>query len=170
MELFKTYKLWPIEPVKGSGCHVWNKEGTQYLDFYGGHAVISIGHCHPTYVEMMQQQLTKLGFYSNAVENSLQVELASRLGEQCGYPGHSLFLCNSGAEANENAFKAASFHTGRKKVLAIGKAFHGRTSGAVAATDNPSIQSASSKARTSRTSALPSSATARRISLRMATR
>ncbi|MBO4657258.1 MAG: aspartate aminotransferase family protein [Bacteroidales bacterium] len=145
MELFKTYKLWPIEPVKGSGCHVWDKEGTQYLDFYGGHAVISIGHCHPTYVEMMQQQLTKLGFYSNAVENSLQVELASRLGEQCGYPGHSLFLCNSGAEANENAFKAASFHTGRKKVLAIGKAFHGRTSGAVAATDNPSIQSAFNK-------------------------
>ena len=145
MELFKTYKLWPIEPVKGSGCHVWDKEGTQYLDFYGGHVVISIGHCHPTYVEMMQQQLTKLGFYSNAVENSLQVELASRLGEQCGYPGHSLFLCNSGAEANENAFKAASFHTGRKKVLAIGKAFHGRTSGAVAATDNPSIQSAFNK-------------------------
>ena len=145
MELFKTYKLWPIEPVKGSGCHVWDKEGTQYLDFYGGHAVISIGHCHPTYVEMMQQQLTKLGFYSNAVENSLQVELAARLGEQCGYPSHSLFLCNSGAEANENAFKAASFHTGRKKILAIGKAFHGRTSGAVAATDNPTIQSAFNK-------------------------
>lgn len=145
MELFKTYKLWPIEPVKGSGCHVWDKEGTQYLDFYGGHAVISIGHCHPTYVEMMQQQLTKLGFYSNAVENSLQVELAARLGEQCGYNGHSLFLCNSGAEANENAFKAASFHTGRKKILAIGKAFHGRTSGAVAATDNPTIQSAFNK-------------------------
>jgi len=145
MELFKTYKLWPIEPVKGRGCHVWDKEGTEYLDLYGGHAVISIGHCHPTYVEMMQQQLTRLGFYSNAVENSLQVELAHRLGEQCGYPGHSLFLCNSGAEANENAFKAASFHTGRKKILAIGKAFHGRTSGAVAATDNPAIQSAFNK-------------------------
>ena len=145
MELFKTYKLWPIEPVKGAGCHVWDKEGTEYLDLYGGHAVISIGHCHPVYVEMMQQQLTKLGFYSNAVENSLQVELAHQLGEQCGYPGHSLFLCNSGAEANENAFKAASFHTGRKKILAIGKAFHGRTSGAVAATDNPAIQSAFNK-------------------------
>lgn len=142
MELFKTYKLWPIEPVSGSGCHVRDREGTEYLDFYGGHAVISIGHCHPVYVEMMQQQLTKLGFYSNAVENSLQVELAAKLGEQCGYDSHNLFLCNSGAEANENAIKAASFHTGRKKLLAIGRAFHGRTSGAVAATDNPSIQSA----------------------------
>ena len=145
MELFKTYKLWPIEPVKGKGCHVWDKEGTEYLDLYGGHAVISIGHCHPVYIDMMQQQLGKLGFYSNAVENSLQVELAQRLGEQCGYADHSLFLCNSGAEANENAFKAASFQTGRKKILAIGKAFHGRTSGAVAATDNPSIQSAFNK-------------------------
>ena len=145
MELFKTYKLWPIEPVRGRGCYVWDKEGTQYLDLYGGHAVISIGHCHPVYVEMMEKQLTQLGFYSNAVENSLQVELARNLGEQCGYASHSLFLCNSGAEANENAFKAASFHTGRKKILAIGKAFHGRTSGAVAATDNPSIQSAFNK-------------------------
>ena len=145
MELFKTYKLWPIEPVKGSGCHVWDKEGTEYLDLYGGHAVISIGHCHPVYVEMMQRQLGRLGFYSNAVENSLQVELARELGLQCGYPDHSLFLCNSGAEANENAFKAASFQTGRKKILAIGKAFHGRTSGAVAATDNPAIQSAFNK-------------------------
>ncbi|MBR3030762.1 MAG: aspartate aminotransferase family protein [Bacteroidales bacterium] len=145
MELFKTYKLWPIEPVRGRGCYVWDKEGTQYLDLYGGHAVISIGHCHPVYVEMMEKQLTQLGFYSNAVENSLQVELARNLGEQCGYASHSLFLCNSGAEANENAFKAASFHTGRKKILAIGKAFHGRTSGAVAATDNPAIQSAFNK-------------------------
>ncbi len=145
MELFKTYKLWPIEPVKGSGCHVWDKEGTEYLDLYGGHAVISIGHCHPVYVEMMQRQLGRLGFYSNAVENSLQVELARELGLQCGYPDHSLFLCNSGAEANENAFKAASFQTGRRKILAIGKAFHGRTSGAVAATDNPAIQSAFNK-------------------------
>ncbi len=145
MELFKTYKLWPIEPVRGRGCYVWDKEGTQYLDLYGGHAVISIGHCHPVYVEMMEKQLTQLGFYSNAVENSLQVELARNLGEQCGYARHSLFLCNSGAEANENAFKAASFHTGRKKILAIGKAFHGRTSGAVAATDNPAIQSAFNK-------------------------
>ena len=145
MELFKTYKLWPIEPVKGEGCHVWDKEGTEYLDIYGGHAVISIGHCHPVYVKMMQQQLERLGFYSNAVENSLQVELARNLGEQCGYASHSLFLCNSGAEANENAFKAASFQTGRSKILAIGKAFHGRTSGAVAATDNPAIQSAFNK-------------------------
>ncbi|MBO7488152.1 MAG: aspartate aminotransferase family protein [Bacteroidales bacterium] len=145
MELFKTYKLWPIEPVKGEGCHVWDKEGTEYLDLYGGHAVISIGHCHPVYVKMMQQQLERLGFYSNAVENSLQMELARNLGEQCGYASHSLFLCNSGAEANENAFKAASFQTGRSKILAIGKAFHGRTSGAVAATDNPAIQSAFNK-------------------------
>ena len=141
MELFKTYKLWPIEPVKGKGCHIWDKEGHRYLDFYGGHAVISVGHCHPVYVDMLQRQTERLGFYSNAVENSLQTELARQLGEQCGYEDYSLFLCNSGAEANENAFKAASFHTGRKKILAMGKAFHGRTSGAVAATDNPAIQS-----------------------------
>ncbi|MCF0178001.1 MAG: aspartate aminotransferase family protein [Bacteroidales bacterium] len=140
MELFKTYKLWPIEPVKGKGCQIWDKNGVEYLDLYGGHAVISIGHCHPTYVEMLSKQANNLGFYSNAVENSLQVEFASQLGEICGYPDYTLFLCNSGAEANENAMKLASFQSGRSKVLALGKAFHGRTSGAVAATDNPSIQ------------------------------
>ena len=124
MDLFKTYKLWPIEPVKGLGCKVWDKNGVEYLDLYGGHAVISIGHSHPTYVAMMTEQLGKLGFYSNAVENSLQVEFARKLGEANGYPDYSLFLCNSGAEANENAIKLASFHTGRRKLLACGKAFH----------------------------------------------
>lgn len=141
MELFKTYKLWPIEPVKGKGCKVWDKNNTEYLDLYGGHAVISIGHSHPTYVQMIHSQLENIGFYSNAVENSLQEELAHQLGKACGYDNYSLFLCNSGAEANENAFKLASFSTGRSKILACGKAFHGRTSGAVAATDNPTIQS-----------------------------
>ena len=141
MELFKTYKLWPIEPVKGLSCKVWDKEGTEYLDLYGGHAVISVGHCHPKYVEALSQQASRLGFYSNAVQNSLQQTLAQKLGEACGYPDYNLFLCNSGAEANENAMKLASFATGRSKILACGKAFHGRTSGAVAATDNPKIQS-----------------------------
>ena len=141
MELFKTYKLWPIEPVKGLGCNVWDKNGTEYLDFYGGHAVISVGHCHPRYLEALNNQASKIGFYSNAVENSLQVTLAHKLGEACGYTDYNLFLCNSGAEANENAMKLASFATGRAKILACSKAFHGRTSGAVAVTDNPKIQS-----------------------------
>lgn len=140
MNLFDVYTLWDIEPVKASGTKVWDSNGTEYLDLYGGHAVISIGHCHPTYTSMLHAQLDKLGFYSNAVQNSLQRELASLLGELSGYPDYSLFLCNSGAEANENAMKAASFQTGRKMILAIGKAFHGRTSGAVEATDNPKIQ------------------------------
>ena len=141
MELFKTYKLWPIEPVKGLGCKVWDKQGTEYLDFYGGHAVISVGHCHPDYLSALTAQAGKLGFYSNAVENSLQTTLAAKLGATCGYPDYNLFLCNSGAEANENAMKLASFATGRSKILACSKAFHGRTSGAVAVTDNPKIQS-----------------------------
>ncbi len=141
MELFKTYKLWPIEPVKGRGCRVWDKQGNEYLDFYGGHAVISVGHCHPDYLAALTEQAGKLGFYSNAVENSLQTTLAAKLGATCGYPDYNLFLCNSGAEANENAMKLASFATGRSKVLACTKAFHGRTSGAVAVTDNPKIQS-----------------------------
>lgn len=140
MNLFDVYTLWDIEPVKASGTKVWDSNGTEYLDLYGGHAVISIGHCHPTYTSMLHAQLDKLGFYSNAVQNSLQRELAALLGELSGYPDYSLFLCNSGAEANENAMKAASFQTGRKMILAIGKAFHGRTSGAVEATDNPKIQ------------------------------
>ena len=140
MNLFDVYTLWDIEPVKASGTKVWDSNGIEYLDLYGGHAVISIGHCHPTYTSMLHAQLDKLGFYSNAVQNSLQRGLAEELGNICGYPQYSLFLCNSGAEANENAMKAASFQTGRKRILAIGKAFHGRTSGAVEATDNPKIQ------------------------------
>ena len=142
MELFKTYKLWDIEPVRGLDTTLWDAEGVQYTDLYGGHAVISIGHCHQHYIEMLTAQLGKLGFYSNAVQNSLQKDLAARLGKISGYTDYSLFLCNSGAEANENAFKLASFHTGKPKILAFCKAFHGRTSGAVEATDNPAIRSA----------------------------
>ena len=141
MNLFDVYSLWDIEPVRAEGCRVWNKEGIEYLDLYGGHAVISIGHSHPTYVKALQEQVAKIGFYSNSVQNSLQQELARKLGEQSGYPDYSLFLCNSGAEANENALKLASFHTGKRRVIAFKEAFHGRTSGAVAATDNPAIQS-----------------------------
>ncbi|MEL7600317.1 MAG: aspartate aminotransferase family protein [Proteiniphilum sp.] len=141
MNLFDVYSLWDIEPVRAEGCRVWDKEGKEYLDFYGGHAVISIGHSHPAYVEALQNQVAKIGFYSNSVQNSLQGELAWKLGEQCGYPDYSLFLCNSGAEANENALKLASFHTGKRRIIAFKEAFHGRTSGAVAVTDNPAIQS-----------------------------
>ena len=141
MNLFDVYSLWDIEPVRAEGCLVWDKEGKEYLDFYGGHAVISIGHAHPAYVKAIQQQVAKIGFYSNSVQNSLQGELARKLGEQSGYPDYSLFLCNSGAEANENALKLASFHTGKRRIIAFKEAFHGRTSGAVAVTDNPAIQS-----------------------------
>ena len=140
MNLFEVYKLWDIEPVKGLDTTLWDKNGEVYTDLYGGHAVISVGHCHPHYVNMLTEQAGKLGFYSNAVQNSLQKELAAKLGKICGYDDYALFLCNSGAEANENALKVASFHTGKAKVLAFKKAFHGRTSGAVAATDNPKIQ------------------------------
>lgn len=140
MNLFEVYKVWDIEPVRGLDTTLWDKDGNVYTDLYGGHAVISVGHCHPHYVSMLTEQLGKLGFYSNAVQNSLQKELAYRLGKVCGYDDYALFLCNSGAEANENALKVASFHTGKAKVLAFRKAFHGRTSGAVAATDNPKIQ------------------------------
>lgn len=139
MNLFDVYPLYPIEPVKGKGAHVYDAEGKEYLDLYGGHAVISIGHAHPHYVEALSHQVSQLGFYSNSVENSLQGRLAELLGKASGYEDYSLFLCNSGAEANENAIKLASFHTGKSKILAFGKAFHGRTSGAVAATDNPKI-------------------------------
>lgn len=141
MKPFDVYPLYPIEPVRGRGCHVYDREGTEYLDLYGGHAVISIGHSHPHYVAAIADQVSKLGFYSNSVQNSLQLRLAEMLGKMSGYEDYSLFLCNSGAEANENALKLASFHTGRKRVLAFSKAFHGRTSGAVAATDNPKIVS-----------------------------
>lgn len=141
MDLFKTYKLWDIEPVKGLDTTLWDRNGEEYTDLYGGHAVISIGHSHPHYVKMLSDQLSRLGFYSNAVQNSLQRDLAYRLGKISGYGDYNLFLCNSGAEANENAFKLASFHTGRSRILAFGRSFHGRTSGAVAATDNPKLRS-----------------------------
>ena len=140
MNLFDVYSLWQIEPVRAKGCRVWDSEGNEYLDLYGGHAVISIGHSHPHYVKLIQEQVAKIGFYSNSVLNSLQTQLAEKLGEQSGYPDYSLFLCNSGAEANENALKLASFHTGKKRVIAFKEAFHGRTSGAVAVTENPVIQ------------------------------
>lgn len=141
MQLFDVYSLYPIEPVRACGSYVYTADGTEYLDLYGGHAVISIGHAHPHYVEAIAGQAARLGFYSNSVENSLQQRFADLLGDLSGYADYSLFLCNSGAEANENAIKLASFANGRRKLLAVGKAFHGRTSGAVAATDNPAIQS-----------------------------
>lgn len=139
MNLFDVYPLFDINIVKGKGCHVWDENGTEYLDLYGGHAVISIGHAHPHYVEMISNQVAKLGFYSNSVINKLQQEVAARLGKISGYDDYSLFLINSGAEANENALKLASFHNGRTKVISFSKAFHGRTSLAVEATDNPKI-------------------------------
>ncbi|MCM1449517.1 MAG: aminotransferase class III-fold pyridoxal phosphate-dependent enzyme [Clostridiales bacterium] len=141
MNCFDVYSLYPIEPVKGCGSYVYDSDGNEYLDLYGGHAVISIGHAHPRYVQALTDQLSRLGFYSNSVLNSLQVKLAEKLGHMSGYENYSLFLCNSGAEANENAVKLASFATGRDKVLAFNKSFHGRTSGAVALTDNPKIVS-----------------------------
>ncbi len=140
MDLFNVYKRWDIEPVKGLGSTLWDAAGQEYLDLYGGHAVISIGHSHPHYVAAIKGQIGKLGFYSNAVQNGLQDALAEKLGKVSGYDKFHLFLCNSGAEANENALKLASFHTGRSKVLAFGGAFHGRTSGAVSVTDNPKIR------------------------------
>jgi acetylornithine/N-succinyldiaminopimelate aminotransferase len=139
VKLFDVYPLFPIEPVKASGSWLWDSDGKKYLDLYGGHAVISIGHNHPHFVESLKSQLDRISFYSNSVKNSLQEKLAEKLGQLSGYPNHQLFLCNSGAEANENALKLASFVTGRKKIIAFKKAFHGRTSGAVAATDNPKI-------------------------------
>lgn len=139
MTLFDVYPLFDINIVKGRGCSVWDDKGQEYLDLYGGHAVISIGHCHPHYVEKLNEQLNALGFYSNSVVNDLQRQLAERLGKACGYEDYQLFLINSGAEANENALKLASFKTGRTRVLSAAKAFHGRTSLAVEATDNPKI-------------------------------
>jgi acetylornithine/N-succinyldiaminopimelate aminotransferase len=139
MNLFDVYPLNDITIVKAKGSYVWDDEGQQYLDLYGGHAVISIGHTHPHYVSRLTDQLNKVGFYSNSIRIPLQQELAAKLGKISGREGYQLFLCNSGAEANENALKLASFHNGRKKVVAFTKAFHGRTSLAVAATDNPAI-------------------------------
>lgn len=139
MKLFDVYPLFDIEIVEGKGCHVWDTKGNQYLDFYGGHAVISVGHSHPVYVEAITRQVNKLGFYSNSVVNSLQQKLADQLGKTSGYEDYSLFLINSGAEANENALKLASFHNGKKRIVSFKQAFHGRTSAAVRVTDNPKI-------------------------------
>ena len=139
MKLFDVYPLFDVNIVKGKGCKVWDDKGQEYLDLYGGHAVISIGHAHPHYIEKVTEQLQKLGFYSNSVINKLQVELAERLGKICGYDDYQLFLINSGAEANENALKLASFTNGRTRVLSCEKAFHGRTSLAVEVTNNPKI-------------------------------
>lgn len=139
MNLFNVYPLFDITIERGKGCHVWDDQGQEYLDLYGGHAVISIGHCHPHYVKALSEQVSKLGFYSNSVQNPLQKQLAERLGKVSGYEDYQLFLINSGAEANENALKLASFYNGRTRILSIEKAFHGRTSLAVEATDNPKI-------------------------------
>lgn len=139
MTLFDVYPLFDIAIERGKGCKVWDIEGNEYLDLYGGHAVISVGHAHPHYVEAISNQVAKLGFYSNSVQNPLQKELARRLGKACGYEDYSLFLINSGAEANENALKLSSFYNGRTRVLSLEKAFHGRTSLAVEATNNPKI-------------------------------
>ncbi len=139
MNLFDVYPLFDVTIAKGKGCRVWDDKGQEYLDLYGGHAVISIGHCHPHYVEKMTEQLNTLSFYSNSVKNPLQVELAERLGKVSGYENYQFFLINSGAEANENALKLASFYNGRTRVLSAEKAFHGRTSLAVEATANPKI-------------------------------
>ena len=139
MTLFDVYPLFDVNIVKGKGCHVWDEKGNEYLDLYGGHAVISIGHAHPHYVEAVSNQVAKLGFYSNSVINTLQKDLAEKLGAMCGYDDYQLFLINSGAEANENALKLASFYNGRTKVVSFAKAFHGRTSLAVEVTNNPKI-------------------------------
>ncbi|WP_418661221.1 aspartate aminotransferase family protein [Bacteroides ilei] len=139
MKLFDVYPLFDINIVKGKGCHVWDDKDQEYLDLYGGHAVISIGHSHPHYVEAISKQVAQLGFYSNSVINKLQQEVADRLGAISGYDDYQLFLINSGAEANENAMKLASFYNGRKRIVSFAKAFHGRTSLAVEVTNNPKI-------------------------------
>ena len=141
MKLFDVYSLFDVTPVRAKGCRIWDDKGQEYLDLYGGHAVISVGHSHPRYVEALKDQLDRIGFYSNSVKNPLQEQLAHELGEASGYPDYSLFLDNSGAESNENALKLASFHTGKDRIIAFRRSFHGRTSGAVAVTDNPRIVS-----------------------------
>ena len=140
MKLFDVYSLFDVTPIKAQGCRIWDDKDQEYLDLYGGHAVISIGHTHPHYVKVLSDQLNKIGFYSNSVQNPLQEQLANRLGKISGYEDYTLFLDNSGAESNENALKLASFHTGKSRVIAFHRSFHGRTSGAVAVTDNPKIQ------------------------------
>ena len=139
MEPFKVYSLFDVTPVKAKGCYLWDEKGTRYLDLYGGHAVISIGHSHPHYIAKLTEQLNKIGFYSNSVKNPLQYEMAEKLGKLSGMEDYQLFLINSGAEANENAMKLASFVTRRSEILSFSKCFHGRTSGAVAVTDIPKI-------------------------------
>ena len=139
MNLFNVYPLYNVTPVKAKGCYVWDEKGTKYLDLYGGHGVISIGHTHPDYVAKLKEQLDRIGFYSNSIQNPLQVELANKLGKLSGCDDYDLFLCNSGAEANENALKLASFKTGKKRVISFENSFHGRTSAAVAVTDNLNI-------------------------------
>ena len=139
MQLFDVYQLFNIEIIKGKGCHIWDTEGNQYLDLYGGHAVISVGHSHPAYIAAITEQVNQLGFYSNFVINKLQQKLADKLGPACGYDDYFLFLVNTGAEANENALKLASFHNRKKRVVSFRQSFHGRTSAAVRVTDNPSI-------------------------------
>ncbi|MBD5213929.1 MAG: aspartate aminotransferase family protein [Bacteroidales bacterium] len=139
MKPFEVYPLYPIEPVRGRGCYVIDEQGNAYLDLYGGNGAVSIGHCIPYYIEAIQHQVAQFGFYSNILENSLQTRFAQKLGQMSGYPTYSLFLCNSGSEANENALKLASHHTGNAKVLAFKGSFHGHTSGSVAVTDNPYI-------------------------------
>ena len=141
MHLFDVYSLFDVTPVRAQGCRVWDDKGTEYLDLYGGHAVISIGHSHPRYIAALTEQLHRIGFYSNSVVNPLQAELAQRIGKISGYEDYRLFLDNSGAESNENALKLASFHTGKDRIIAFHRSFHGRTSGAVAVTDNPAIVS-----------------------------
>lgn len=137
MNLFDVYSVFDVIPVKAHGCHIIDDKGQEYLDLYGGHAVISVGHCHPEYVAAITAQLNRIGFYSNSVKNPMQEELAKKIGEMSGLEDWSLFLINSGAEANENALKLASFHTGKDRIIAFRHSFHGRTSGAVAVTDNP---------------------------------
>jgi acetylornithine/N-succinyldiaminopimelate aminotransferase len=139
MSLFNVYPIYNITPTKALGAKVWDDKNQEYLDFYGGHGVISVGHSHPNYVKAIQSQIEKIGFYSNSIQNPLQEAFAKKLGEMSAYPDYSVFLCNSGAEANENALKLASFHNKKSKVIAFHKSFHGRTSAAVAVTDNPSI-------------------------------
>ena len=139
MELFDVYPLYNVTPVKAEGSYVWDEKDTKYLDLYGGHGVISIGHTHPNYVSLLKKQLDQIGFYSNSIQNPLQEELAEKLGRISGCENYNLFLCNSGAEANENALKLASFITGKSRVIAFTNSFHGRTSAAVAVTDNKNI-------------------------------
>ncbi|MDP2060537.1 MAG: aminotransferase class III-fold pyridoxal phosphate-dependent enzyme, partial [Flavobacteriaceae bacterium] len=139
MNLFNVYPLYDITPVRAKDCLIYDDKGIEYLDLYGGHGVISVGHTHPHYVNALKNQLDQIGFYSNAIQNPIQEALAQKLGQLSGYDSYDLFLCSSGAEANENALKLASFHTGKARVIAFDNSFHGRTSAAVAVTDNEKI-------------------------------